>query len=177
MANFSHIRSKIEFLATLNPKIWDVIPKGPFPFSNAHVELMVASVAKSVAGAITNKGLAKEVMDLSKGMAKEANSAMAASWEPGDDICPPWRWPWPGPRPWPWLAIAEPDPLPWKEIIAADQIELAYTLTMLAGLTTSKEFNASLKGLATKVASAAAATMVDEFERCATVPRKPFPKR
>lgn len=25
-----------------------------------------------------------------------------ASWEPGDDICPPWPWWWRGPRP-PWL--------------------------------------------------------------------------
>jgi hypothetical protein len=177
VANLSHIRSKIEFLATLNPKIWDVIPKAPFRFSNAYVELMVADAARSVAGAIANKALAKEVMELSKGMAQQAGAAMTASWEPGDDICPPWPWPWPGPRPWPWLTVAEPEPHPWKVVLAAEQIELAHDLTMLAGLTTSKEYNAALKGLATKVAGAAAATLVAEFERCATVPRKAFPAR
>lgn len=177
MANLSHVRSKIEFLATLNPKIWDVIPKAPFAFSNAHMELMVADAVKSVGAAITNKALSKEILEFSKVMAKQAGASVVASWEPGDEICPPWPWPWPGPRPWPWFRGVDPEPHPWKPVLAAEQIELAHDLTMLAGLTTSKEYNGALKGLASKLAGVAANTMLEEFERCGTVPRKPFPPR
>ncbi|MFN0105343.1 MAG: hypothetical protein ACKV2U_25060 [Bryobacteraceae bacterium] len=177
MANLSHIRSKAEFIGTLNPRAWDAVnPHTPFVFSNAHVELLVADAVKSVAVVISNKALAREVMDLSKGMAKQAGASLLASWEPGDEICPPWPWPWPGPRPWV-LERFDPEPAPWKPVLAAEQIELAHILTRLAGLTSSKEFNAALKGAAVKLAGVAANTMLDEFERCGTVPRKPFPPR
>jgi hypothetical protein len=177
MANLSHIRSKAQLIGTLNPKAWDALkPHTPFVFSNAHVELMVADAVKLVAGAITDKGLAREVMELSRTMAKQAGGALIASWEPGDELCPPWPWPWPGPRPW-WLDVFGPQPEPWKAVLAAEQVELAHILTQLSGLTTSKEFNGALKGVATKVAAVASATLLDEFERCGTVPRKPFPPR
>jgi hypothetical protein len=177
VANLSHIRSKAQLIGTLNPKAWDALkPNIPFVFSNAHVELMVADVVKSISAALSDKSLAKETFELSKGMAKQAGSAMLESWEPGDEICPPWPWPWPGPRP-NWADIFGPHPEPWKPVLAAEQVELAHVLTQLSGLTTSKEFNRSLKGLATRVATFAAKTMIDEFERCGTVPRKPFPPR
>lgn len=176
MANLSHIRSKAQLIGTLNPKAWDAVkPHVPFVFSNAFVELMVADAVKSVAGAIANKAMAKEVLETSRTMAQTASAAMSAAWEPGDEICPPWPWPWP--RPWPWVEKADPEPVPWKEIAAAEQLELAYILTQLSGLTTSKEFNKTLKGLGTKLAGVAVGTMLDEFEKCGTVPRKPFPPR
>jgi hypothetical protein len=69
-----------------------------------------------------------------------------------------------------------PRPEPWKSVSAAEQIELAHTLTQLAGLTTSKEFNTLFKALATDIAGSAAGRLSDEFERCGTVPRKPIPR-
>ena len=118
MANLSHNRSKAQLIGTLNPKAWDALkPHTPFVFSNAHVELMVADAVKLVAGAITDKGLAREVMELSRTMAKQAGGALIASWEPGDELCPPWPWPWPGPRPW-WLDVFGPQPEPWKAVLA-----------------------------------------------------------
>lgn len=175
MINISHIHSKADFIGSLNPKAWDAIkPNIPFVFSNAHVDLMVADVVKSVAVAITNKALSREVMDISKGMAKQACSSLVASWEPGDELCPPWPWPFP----YPWLNDnSDPSPQPWKRVLAAEQVELAHIITRLSGQTTSKEFNVALKGVATKLAGIAATTMIDEFERCGTVPRKPFPPR
>lgn len=176
MANLSHIRSKAEFIATLNPKAWDAVkPHTPFVFSNAHVELLVADAVKSVAGAIGDKALGKEVFELSRGMAKQAGASLMAAWEPGDELCPPWPWPWPGP--WPWVDVLDPEPVPWKPILAAEQLELAYTLTKLAGLTINKEYNAALKTAGTRLAGAAMGTLMDEFEKCGTVPRKPFPPR
>ena len=101
MVNFSRIHSKADLIGSLNPKAWDAVnPHTPFVFSNAHVDLMVADAVKSVAVAITNKALSREVMDISKGMAKQASTALSASWEPGDELCPPWPWPFPHPRSW-----------------------------------------------------------------------------
>ena len=67
MVNFSRIHSKADLIGSLNPKAWDAVnPHTPFVFSNAHVDLMVADAVKSVAVAITNKTLSREVMDISK---------------------------------------------------------------------------------------------------------------
>ena len=174
MANLGQIRSKADFIGKLNPKALDALkPHTPLVFSNAYVELLVADVVRSVAGAIANKAMAKEVMELSRGMAQQAATSLTASWEPGDELCPPWPWPWPGP----WVPVAEPEPVPWKVISAAEQLELAYTLTKLAGLTVSKEINGALKGAGVKLAGLAMGTMMEEFEKCGTVPRKPFPKK
>ncbi len=175
MANLSKIRSKAELIGTLNPKAWDAVkPRVPFVFSNAHVELLVADVVRSVAAEITDKSLAREVLDLSQTMAKSASAAMVAAWEPGDEICPPWPWPAPWPGPWPWIDRDATAPVPWKPVAPAEQIELAHILTHLSGLTVSREFNTALKDVAVKLAGLAAASLVTGFERCATIPRRPF---
>jgi hypothetical protein len=178
MANLSSIRSKAEFIGALNPKAWDALkPHTPFVFSDPHVELMVADAVKSVGAVLADRNLGKKAFELSRQMAAQATSSMVSAWNPDDDICPPWPWPWPGP--WPWTRFSEilgPLPDPWKPIGAAEQIELAHVLTRLSALTTSEEFNRSLRGLAVEVARGAASTVADEFERCGTVPRKPFPR-
>jgi hypothetical protein len=175
--NLSHIHSKADLIIALDPRAADaVIPHGPV-LSNATIDLFVADVVKDISAKLADKGLAALAMSLSKTMAKQATASMVSSWEPGDDICPPWRWPFP--RPWPWqqLIDAGPVPDPWVPVRAGDQIELANLLTHLAGMTTSAEFNQELKGLATNVARGVASTLVDDFEQCGTVPRKPFPPR
>jgi len=174
MADLSHIRSKADFIGTLDPRAWDAVkPHIHFVFSNAHVELMVADVVKSVASSITDKAHSREVMNISKGMAKQASGSLVVSWEPGDELCPPW----PFPHLSPGIENFGPRPEPWQPVLAAEQVELAHILTRLSGQTTSKEFNVALKGAATKLAGIAVSTMLDEFERCGTVPRKPFPPR
>jgi hypothetical protein len=185
--NLSTIHSKAVFIATLNPKAWEVVGGGPagLRFSEAHIELLVADVVRTISATLPGS-FAKKTLELSRRMALQATQAMTVSWEPGDELCPPWRWPWPGPGPIRDL-LNDPDPLvyadvpltalsaPWKAIDSADRIGLANVLTQLSGLTTSKEFNQALKSLATEIARDAAKTLVDDFERCGTVPRKPFP--
>jgi hypothetical protein len=179
--NLSTIRSKADFIGMLNPKAWDAVhPHTPFVFSNAFVELLVADVVKDVATAVADRALGKKSLELSQRMAAQASSSIAATWEPGDEICPPWPWPWPGPWPWgptpdPWRE-GEPSPNPWKPIQSAEQIELAHVLTHLSGLTTSKEFNTDLKSMATALVKGVTGRLADDFEQCGTVPRKPFPK-
>lgn len=171
------IHSKAEFLAHLNPKAWELVePHGPFPFSNAHIDLMVADVVKNASTLVTDKKIGRELRTLSKEMAQVAASALVGSWEPGDDLCPPWRWPWPWPGPGPGPVLADPEPFPWKNIAAATQIELAHVLTQLSALTTSKEHNVALKSAATQIARGAVRTLTEEFEKCGSVPRRPFPR-
>jgi len=181
--NVSRIRSKADFIGMLNPKAWDAVHlHTPFVFSNAFVELLVADVVKDIAPALADEKLGKKSLDLSKRMVTEANRLITESWEPGDEICPPWPWPWRWPYPWPqWGPLPDPwkegpRPEPWKSIRSAEQIELAYVLTRLSGLTMSKEFNANLKSLASEVVRGVAGKLAADFEDCGTVPRKPFPK-
>jgi len=175
MSNLSLIHSKADFIGSLNPKAWDAVkPHVPFVFSNAFVELLVADVVKHVGAAVTDQKLASQVLTLSKRMATQATGAVAASWEPGDDICPPWPKPWPFPFPPP---PPPPDPIPWEPIASAEQVELAHVLVRLSGLTTSKEFNGELKSVATQLVKGVAGRLADDFEKCGTVPRPPFPPR
>jgi hypothetical protein len=174
MSIHSKIRSKADLIATLNPAAWDVNPPQFFPFSNAHIELLVADTLKSAVPGIANKTLARRAAELSKKMADGATTAMMASWEPGDDICPPWPWPRPWPGPWPWSDVAGPHPDPWKEVASAVQIDIAHTLIKLSALTTSKEFNKELKSLAGEIASQAAGSLAEEFARNASAVRKSF---
>jgi hypothetical protein len=175
MANLSRIRSKAELIGTLNPKAWDAVkPKVPFVFSNAHVELLVADVVRSVAAEIADKAIAQDVLALSQAMAKSAFAAMVAAWEPGDEVCPPWPWPSPWPGPWPWVDRGSSDPAAWKPVAPAEQIEVAHILTQLAGLTTSREFNAALKAAAARLAERNAPALAAAFKRCPTAPRRPF---
>ena len=158
----SKIKSKLDLIAHLNPKAWDVNPPQQFVFSKAHIELMVADTVKTAASGISNKALAKRTAELSKRMAGSATGSMVASWEPGDDICPPWPWPWPGPRPY---VSFGPHPDPWKEVPAAVQVEIAHSLSKLAALTSSKEYGKELRSLAGEVAAGAAGAMAADFAR------------
>lgn len=179
--NLSTIHSKADFIGMLNPKAWDAVhPHTPFVFSNAFVELLVADVVKNIAPALADEKLGKMSLDLSKRMTGQATKLITESWEPGDEICPPWPWPWPwGPLPDPWRQgpwKQGPLPDPWKRIRSAEQVEIAHVLARLSGFTMSKEFNADLKSLATEIARGAAGKLAADFEDCGTVPRPPFPK-
>jgi hypothetical protein len=180
--NFTLIRSKKDLIVALIPQAADAVhPHGPRVAINAYIDLLIADVVKEISAGITDRSLSKKTLQLSKIMAEQASTSMVESWEPGDSICPPW-WPWwnhlpPWPGPHGPHSLAEFDgsnPL-WKSVRAAEQIELANMLTQFAGMTTSKEFNIQLKSLATGIARASVRSMVDDFERCGTVPRKPFP--
>lgn len=173
--NLSLIRSKADFIGSLNPKAWDAVhPHTPFSFSNAHVELMVADIVKHVATGLGDQGLSKKAMELSKKMASDAAASLLNAWEPGDELCPPWRGPWPGPHSE--FEAVGPQPEPWQPVDSATQIELAQVLNHLSGLTALAESNAALKALATGIARGAASKLADDFERCGTKPRVPFPR-
>jgi hypothetical protein len=169
--NLQRIRSKADLIGTLNPAAWDAVhPHIQFAFSNAHVDLYVADVAKQVSAALADKTLAKNLHELSKRMGGAAGAVVVSAWEPGDELCPPWPWPFPFPGP----VVDGPQPDPWIEVNAAVQVELAHILIRLAGLTSSLDFNKELKVIATGIARGAAGALAEDFERCGTKPRPPF---
>ena len=100
MPNLSLVKSKKDLIIALIPEAADgVNPHGPRYLKNSFIDLLIADVVKEVSAGISTKALAKKALETSKKMATQASTAMSASWEPGDDICPPWPfpWPWPGP--------------------------------------------------------------------------------
>jgi hypothetical protein len=127
-------------------------------------ELALADSVKQLSKVVADKKLSVKVLELSKKMAKEASGGMINGWEDGDDICPPW-WPFPFPP------VPGPGPFPWKEIVSAEQVQIANILTQISGLTTSKEFNLALKSVATELVRGVVNKLADDFERCGTVPR------
>ena len=174
--------SKIQLVGAINPAAWDaLIPHSHFVFTDAHVNLLAADLVRQISTQLTDRGLRDRAFSVSQQMARSAATGLAASWEPGDELCPPWRWPFPHPHHLDLLALLEenlgPQPQPWKTLAAAEQVQLAYQLTQVAALTSEASFSQELLHLATNVATAASRTMLDEFERCGTKPRPKFPKK
>jgi hypothetical protein len=168
--------SKAQLIGQLNPAAWDaLIPKSPFVFSNAHVDLLAADLVRQISTEIPDKDLSKKVFGLSAEMARSASSALASSWEPGDEICPR-PFPFPFPHHFDDLfaqpeARFGPSPEPWKSIPSAQMVQQAYLLTQTAALTSDATFSKSLIKMASAVAATAAQTLVDDIERCGTKPR------
>ncbi|RSK51025.1 hypothetical protein [Hymenobacter rigui] len=174
--------SKIQLVGAINPAAWDaLIPHSHFVFTDAHVNLLAADLVRQISTQLADTGLRERTFGVSQQMARSAASALAASWEPGDELCPPWRWPFPHPHGLEWLGqldqVLKPQPDPWKTLPAAEQVQLAYQLTQVASLTSEAGFSQELLHLAAGVAAAASRTMLDEFERCGTKPRPKFPKK
>lgn len=144
------------------------IPNWEDPGWGQYGELALADAVKQLSRVVADKKLSGKILELSKKMAKESAGGMINGWEDGDDICPPW-WPFPFPP------VPGPGPFPWKELVSAEQIQIANILTQISGLTMSKEFNNALKSAASEIVRGVSNKLVDDFERCGTVPR-PRPK-
>lgn len=174
--------SKIHLIGSINPEAWDaLIPHTPFVFSDAHVNLLAADLVRQISAELPDKGLQARVFELSQQMARSASAGLASSWEPGDELCPPWRWPFPFPHVTDLLEELEkgmgPRPEPWHKIPSAGMLQSAYQLTQVAALTSDADFSQELLHVATTVATQASRTLVDDFERCGTLPRPKFPKK
>lgn len=173
--NLSGTQSKVAFIEALIPQAVDALkPKFKFRFSDAFVELLVADVVKTVSAELTDRELGQKTLRLSRQMAETATRSMVSSWEL-DDICPPWPFPFPHGWRLDETVLNQTDG-GFKPVGTAGQVELASVLTHLSGLTSSLEFNQSLKTLATSVVRGVSSQLTDDFERCGTRPRKPFPK-
>jgi len=165
MSNLLKLKSKAEFIASLNPAAYDAIhPHGPL-FVNDHViELFVADAVKTVSKNINNKNLQKQGIALSGKIAGKAAHGLIAGWEDGDDLCPPW------PRPFP-IGWFIPSYLAPVKVSDVEQVELVSTLIALSSFTMEKEFNQEIKNLASGIAGGISSKLADEVEKCGTVPR------
>lgn len=159
-------RFKINWTNLKNFIITHFFPNWEDPTWGQNSELLLASTVAQLSFFIANKKLAEKVFLLSKQMAESSAKGVIATWDEGDELCPPL------PHPHWWVKeINMPDPSPWKEIASAEQIELAYLLTKFSGLTMSKEFNVALKSIATEIVRGVANSVAEDFEMCGTLPR------
>jgi hypothetical protein len=131
-------------------------------------EVELAGAIGKFSALIADRTLSVKAFELSKQMAKTAAAGLIDGWDDDDGICPPPHPPW-----WHFGTNLEPQPVPWKEINAAEQVQIAYLLTKFSALTTHAKFNAELKSIAAGIASSVAATLADDFEKCGTLPRPP----
>ena len=155
-------RTKTTFIEHYFPNYED-------PTWGQYREIALAGTIAKFSTLITDKQLAARARELSRQMVETAGQNGAAILDEGD-ICPPYYH-----VPHPHFGDGlEPVPNPWKEIPAAEQVEIAYLFTKFSALTTSQRFNGALKALATSIAAGAAGKLADEFEKCGTPPR---PKR
>src|SRR5262245_20231924 len=135
------ILEKVSFLHGLIDPNWvDGNPGQPGPiFRTAISDYVVAGLLRDISGNLQDRDLATKVHNIGKELVAGSSHGLAASWEDGDDICPPWPWPRGGPRPRGDDLVTGPQPDPWLEHTtpAMNDIVLAHALRQLASLTTS----------------------------------------
>jgi hypothetical protein len=130
------------------PQAWDaLIPHGP-KVSQVFVEFMAAGLVRDIARRVSDKSLGKNLIEVSRDMAKSSMGGLISSWEDGD-ICPPWwPWPWPGPRP-NWEEIFDPmdgkfGPFAPFAVPGIEQLVLADALVSISQVTTNVEHSKML---------------------------------
>ena len=176
------LSSMIDFIGQRLPQATDAThPHGPLPlrYSSAHIDLLAADLVRKISRLLPDKSLEQQVFSVSQQLARAASANLPAAWDFDDDWCPTWPFPHP---PFPFdlselTDLNKPEPQPWQSIAAAEQVQLAYLLTQVAGLTSEAALSKSLVRLGASIAAGAARTLADEFERCGTRPRPKFPKK
>src|SRR5947209_16706282 len=111
----SLILQKVSFLhGVLDPNWVDGNPGQPGPvFRTAISDYIVAELLRDIGVNLHNRELATRLHGIGKELVSGASHGLAASWEDGDDICPPW--PVGGPRPRGNDLVTGPQPEPWLE--------------------------------------------------------------
>jgi hypothetical protein len=128
--------------------------------SKAMTLFLASTLVRDLASRVGDRALTGEVRGIGKRMAEKASGGLIAGWEDGDDwFCgtPPHKWPkkWPPPPP-PWdrvVAVFDPVPEPWFELVAEAVLDkvIASALEQIASLTPDEQFAGQLKGMAAKV--------------------------
>jgi hypothetical protein len=182
------IMEKIDFLGKiLKIDAHDGGPGQPGPvYRSAIANYVVAENLRDVGARLTDKSLGRQLHGIGKELVSESSKNLAADWDEGDDICPPWFVPHkvsgqePDPnRPWepdpsPWMQFLKPNPSPWLGHVtpALNDIVLAVAVRELASLTTSEKASAAMKQVGEAIVKGASSRLFDEY--CAT-PVKPRP--
>lgn len=173
------ILQKVSFLhGMIDPSWIDGNPGQPGPiFRTAMTDLVVAELLRDISVNLQDRELATKVHSIGKDLVSGSSHGLAAGWEDGDDICPPWFKG--GPRPHgDTLSLTAPQPEPWLEHTtpAMNDIVLAHALRELASLTTSEKASNGIKQVGETIIKAASTKLFDEYCGTPVKPHVPVPK-
>lgn len=181
MSSIRHIRSRLEFIALLDPHVWDVVDHhGVRNAVNTHsIELMTAEAVRHASGLIKNAAQAKAAQEIAHAMIGAAAKGIANSSAEDGDICPPYdKLP-----EWlrKWLDHHPPTPPPGvpdnildrfeQPVETLEQLEVAGLFMRSASLTYSLDASKKLIGIAAKIAGGVSKQLEEDVVRCIVKPR------
>lgn len=172
------ILQKVSFLhGLIDPNIVDGNPGQPGPiFRTAMADYVVAELLRDISVNLQDRDLAAKVHNIGKELVSASSHGLAAGWEDGDDICPPFKV---GPRPHgDTLSLTAPQPEPWLEHItpAMNDIVLAHALRELASLISSEKASNDIKQVGETIVKAASSKLFDEYRGTSIKPHVPVPR-
>jgi hypothetical protein len=169
------ILQKVSFLhGMIDPSWIDGNPGQPGPiFRTAMTDLVVAELLRDISGNLQDRELATKVHNIGKELVSGSSHGLAAGWEDGDDICPPWFKG--GPRPHGEELVLGPRPEQWLEHVtpAMNDIVLAHALRELASLTSSEKASNGIKQAGETIVKGASSKLFDEY--CGTPVKRHVP--
>jgi hypothetical protein len=169
--NLNLILQKVAFLhATINPDWVDGNPGQPGPiFRTAIADYVVAGLLRDISRLLPAKEAAGSVRAIGRDLAASASGGLVASWEEGDDLCPPY--PFPFPHQWQFVVTPQQEALRVEHFgPAMTNIVLAYALRQLASLTSSERASVAIQQVGQDLVKGASSQLFDEY--CGT-PVKP----
>jgi hypothetical protein len=173
------ILQKVAFLhGMIDPSWIDGNPGQPGPvFRTALTDYVVAELLRDISVNLQDRELAPKIHNIGKELVSSSSHGLAAGWEDGDDICPPWFKG--GPRPHgDTLSLTAPQPEPWLEHTtpAMNDIVLAHALRELASLTSSEKASSGIRQAGETIVKAASSKLFDEYCGTPVKPHLPAPK-
>ncbi len=179
----SLILEKVNFLhGILDPNTVDGNPGQPGPiYRTAVANLVVAEILREIGENLNDRTAATQVHSIGKELVTESSRGLVASWEEGDDICPPFRHfgppPHGGPQPDPWVEVTEPDTsnLLNEFTPAMNDVVLATAIRELASLTTLEKTSTALKQVGETIVKNASSRLYEEYCGTRVKPRLPSP--
>ena len=185
----SLILQKVAFLqGVLDPNKVDGGPGQPGPvYRTAIADYIVAELLRDISGSLKDRAHAASLHEIGKELVSVSSRGLSASWDEGDDICPPWRFHFPipvpgpdprnlGPVPDPWNL--EPQPSPWLQHVtpAMNDIVLAHAVQQLASLTSNVNASAAMEKAGEAIVKGASSRLFDEYCATPVKPRPPAPR-
>ena len=180
--NTDLILQKVSFLrGILDPNWVDGNPGQPGPiFRTGTADYAVAELLRDISVNLHDRDFATKVHNIGKELVSVSSQSLTASWEDGDDICPPWRRPLggPGPRSEDLGLSLDPQPSPWLQHLtpAMNDIVLAHALRQLASLTSSEKASNGIRQVGETIVKAASSKLFDEYCGTPVKPHVPVPK-
>lgn len=174
----SLILQKVSFLhGVLDPNWIDGNPGQPGPIFGAAIsDYIVAELLREISVNLHDREIATRLHGIGKELVTGSSHSLAAGWEDGDDLCPPFPWPVGGPRPRGEDLVMMTEPWLDRVTPAMNDIVLAHALRQLAALTSSEKASHAIKQTGETLLKNASARLFDEYCGTPVKPHVPTPR-